>query len=68
MEPDHAANIVKFIEKYKNSKIVINEKALAMIPQFFDVDLTDKAYIVNEGETLCLGSHTLQFFTYGSLA
>ncbi len=62
MEPDHAANIVKFIEKYKNSKIVINEKALAMIPQFFDVDLTDKAYIVNEGETLCLGSHTLQFF------
>lgn len=62
MEPDHAANIVKFIEKYKTAKIVINEKALAMIPQFFDVDLTNKAYIVNEGETLCLGSHTLQFF------
>ena len=62
MEPDHAANIVKFMEKYNNAKIVINKKALAMIPQFFDVDLSDKAHIVDEGETLSLGSHTLQFF------
>jgi len=62
MEPDHAANIVKFTEKYKNAKIVISNKALAMIHQFFNVDLSDRTHIVGEGETLKLGSHTLQFF------
>ncbi len=62
MEPDHAANIFKFTEKYTDAKIVINEKALAMIPQFFGVDLSEKAIVVKEGDTLSLGEHILQFF------
>lgn len=62
MEPDHAGNILKFAQKYADAKIVVNAKSLAMIPQFFDVDLSDRAVVVKEGETLSLGSHTLQFF------
>jgi flavorubredoxin len=62
MEPDHASNIIKFTEKYPDAKVVVNAKSLAMIPQFFDVDIADKAVVVKEGDTLSLGSHTLQFF------
>lgn len=36
MEPDHAANIEKFLDKYKNAKVVSNPKTFNMIPQFFE--------------------------------
>ncbi len=62
MEPDHAANIGKMIERYPNMQIVGNAKTFAMIPQFFDVDISERSVVVKEGETLCLGKHTLQFF------
>ena len=62
MEPDHASNIKNLMEKYPNLKVVGNAKTFAMIPQFFDVDLSDRTVVVKEGDTLCLGKHTLQFF------
>lgn len=62
MEPDHAANVQRLIEKYPEMKVVGNAKTFNMIPQFFDVDLDDKKVIVKEGETLNIGKHTLQFF------
>lgn len=62
MEPDHAANIQLLLEEYPDMKVVGNAKTFAMIPQFFDVDLTDRKVVVAEGDTLSLGSHTLQFF------
>lgn len=62
MEPDHAANVQNLIEKYPNMKVVGNAKTFGMIPQFFDVDLADRTVVVKEGDTLSLGSHTLQFF------
>ena len=34
LEPDHSANILLFIEKYKDAKLVLNAKAKAMLPQF----------------------------------
>ena len=43
-------------------KLVSNAKVFSMIPQFFDFDLTDRTVVVKEGDTLSLGSHTLQFF------
>lgn len=62
MEPDHASNIQKFIEKYPNAKIVGNAKTFAMIPQFFSVELNDhKKVVVKEGDELSLGEHTLVF-------
>ncbi|MBQ8804494.1 MAG: FprA family A-type flavoprotein [Tyzzerella sp.] len=62
MEPDHAANIKLLMDKYPQMKVVGNAKTFAMIPQFFDVDLTDRTVVVKEGDTLGLGKHTLQFF------
>ena len=62
MEPDHAYNIKLMTEKYPSMKIVGNAKTFAMIPQFFHVDLSDRAVVVKEGDTLELGRHTLQFF------
>lgn len=62
MEPDHAGNIRKLAEKYPGMKIVGNAKTFPMMKQFFDIDgLDEKAVTVKEGDTLSLGSHTLQF-------
>jgi len=62
MEPDHAGNIKVLAEKYPNMQVVVNAKTLAMIPQFFDLDISERAVVVKEGDTLNLGKHTLQFF------
>ena len=62
MEPDHAANIKRFAERFPEAKIVGNAKTFAMIEHFFDLDLTDRKVEVKEGSTLELGTHTLQFF------
>lgn len=62
MEPDHAANLEKFLEKYKNAKVVGNAKTFAMIPQFFEnLHLDDRKIVVAEGQELNLGQHVLKF-------
>lgn len=62
MEPDHAANIQRLVEKYPEMKVVGNPKTFPMIGQFFDMDLSDRSVVVKEGDTLSLGKHELQFF------
>ena len=62
MEPDHAFNIKMLAEMYPNMRVVGNAKTFAMIPQFFDIDLSERMVVVKEGDTLELGTHTLQFF------
>lgn len=62
LEPDHAANIQKAAEKYPDMKLIGNAKTFSMLPQFFDLDVSDRTIVVQEGETISLGSHTLQFF------
>ena len=48
-------------EKYPEAKVVGNAKTFNMIPQFFTFDLEGRKVVVKEGDTLSLGSHTLQF-------
>lgn len=62
LEPDHAANIQKAAEKYPDMKIIGNAKTFSMMPQFFEMDLTDRSVVVKEGDTISIGTHTLQFF------
>lgn len=62
LEPDHASNVQKLAELYPDMKIVGNAKIFSMLPQFFTMDLSDRNVVVKEGDTLSLGSHTLQFF------
>ena len=61
LEPDHASNIQIFLEKYPEAKIVGNAKTFGMLPQFFDIDVTDRKVEVKEGDELSLGEHTLVF-------
>ncbi len=62
MEPDHAANIAALAEAYPEAKIILSAAALKMVPNFFpEADITGRCQVVKEGETLSLGSHTLQF-------
>ena len=63
VEPDHASLIAEVLEKYPRLKVVATAKAVQMMPQFFPAaDFADRTIAVKEGDTLSLGSHTLQFF------
>ena len=61
MEPDHSANIAKFMELYQDTTVVSSAKAFAMMKQFFGTDYADRQVVIKEGDTLCLGKHTLAF-------
>ena len=61
MEPDHSANIAKFMGNYPNAIIVSSEKAFNMMANFFGTDFSDRRIIVTEGDTLKLGKHELTF-------
>lgn len=62
LEPDHASNIQLLADKYPDMKLVGNAKTFNMLPQFFDIDLTDRTITVKEGDSLNLGEHTLSFY------
>lgn len=62
MEPDHAGNMAEALRKYPALKVVASARAIQMMPQFFEgTDFEGRTIAVKEGDTLCLGSHTLQF-------
>ena len=63
MEPDHAANVDKFLELYPEAVVVASAKAFSMMKGFFGTDYADRRMIVGEGDTLSLGRHTLTFVT-----
>lgn len=62
MEPDHASLVAWAMEQYPAMQIVCSTQAAKMLPQFFEGIKTDgRVHIVKEGDTLCLGQHTLRF-------
>ncbi len=63
MEPDHSANIANFVKSYPETKIVASAKAFVMMKNFFGTDYSDNRLVVDEGDTLSLGKHTLTFVT-----
>ena len=63
MEPDHSANIDKFLAVYPEAVVVASAKAFNMMQNFFGTDYADRRIVVGEGDTLCLGKHTLTFVT-----
>ena len=63
MEPDHSANIDKFLNLYPQATVVASAKAFAMMKNFFGTDYADRCVVVAEGDTLSLGRHTLTFVT-----
>ena len=63
MEPDHSANILQFKKAYPAARIVSSAKAFVMMKQFFGDDFVEQQVQVGDGDTLCLGKHTLHFVT-----
>lgn len=61
MEPDHCASIDELTRRYPNMKIVGNSKTFQMIRQFYDFDIELRKHEVKDGDSLCLGTHTLKF-------
>ena len=61
LEPDHAGGIADFVAKYPETTLVASAKAFALLPQFMELPATVQKQTVKEGDTLALGSHTLQF-------
>lgn len=61
LEPDHAGGIADFVAKYPEATLVASAKAFALLPQFMELPATVQKQTVKEGDTLALGSHTLQF-------
>lgn len=61
MEPDHSANISRFMERYDQARIVASPNAFVMMKQFFGTDYAERKLAVKEGDQLNLGTHTLRF-------
>ncbi|MGN1043100.1 MAG: FprA family A-type flavoprotein, partial [Christensenellales bacterium] len=61
MEPDHSANVKSFLKVYPNATVVGNAKTFVMAENFFGKDFAEKRLVVNDGDTLSLGSHDLTF-------
>ena len=61
MEPDHAANIQNFVNTYPEAVVVSTEKAFAMMDNFFDMDLENRKLLAENGGSLSLGKHVLNF-------
>ena len=68
MEPDHAALIADVLSAYPTLQLVCSAQALKMLPNFFpslplkgDGGSEGRVITVKEGDTLSLGSRTLQF-------
>lgn len=62
MEPDHSANIMRFMNEFPNASVVVNSKTLNMLNAYFgNPDLEGRTVVVADGDTLSLGSHELKF-------
>jgi anaerobic nitric oxide reductase flavorubredoxin len=61
MEPDHTGAMEEMRRLNPQVTLVGTEKTKAMLASFYGI--TDNIQVVNEGDTINLGNHTLQFFS-----
>ena len=64
IEPDHSGSFAAAVKAFPDAKIVGNAKTFMLLGQFFDLaelKIEDRKVEVKEGDTISLGSHTLQF-------
>lgn len=63
MEPDHCSTLVELIERYPNVKLVGNRTTFRLFEQFYGRPHPENYYEVKEGDSICLGKHTLHSYT-----
>jgi len=61
MEPDHSANLARFMAEFPGVTVVASDKAFTMMKAYFGKDYAERRVVVKEGDTLALGLHTLTF-------
>ena len=61
MEPDHSANIARFMNVYPEATIVSSAAAFRMMQNFFGTAFENRRLLVGENDELPLGKHTLKF-------
>jgi len=61
MEPDHTGAMEEMRRLNPRVTLVGTEKTKAMLASFYGI--TENIQVVNEGETINLGDHTLQFYS-----
>ena len=61
MEPDHSANITRFMDSFPNAQVVGTAKAFDMMQNFYGQSYEDRRIVVKEGDELSLGARTLRF-------
>ena len=61
MEPDHSANITRFMDSFPNAQVVATAKAFDMMQNFYGQSYEDRRIVVKEGDELSLGARTLRF-------
>lgn len=61
MEPDHAGSLKRVVELFPEVTVVGNAKTFVIIKQFYEDMEIKNTLVVKEGDTLSLGSHTLNF-------
>ena len=63
MEPDHSANIVRFMERFPDTVIAATAKAFQLLEQFYGASYKENQRPVKDKDTLSLGAHELVFVT-----
>ncbi len=64
IEPDHSGSFAAAVKEFPDAVVVGNAKTFTMLGQFFDIaalGIDGRKLEVKEGDTLSLGTHTLQF-------
>jgi flavorubredoxin len=63
MEPDHSANIARFMETYTETTVVASTAAFNMMKSYFGTNYSERQLVVKDMDTLSLGQHELTFVT-----
>lgn len=61
MEPDHSGALPVLMDIFPNIKVVGNRQTVEMIKGFYRSVDTNRLITVADGDTICIGKHTLRF-------
>ena len=61
MEPDHSASVIHLVKTYPEVTVVATKQAFMMMDKYFGQGFAKMRLVVDEGDTLSLGKHTLHF-------
>ena len=61
MEPEHSASVIHLVKTYPEVTVVATKQAFMMMDKYFGQGFAKMRLVVDEGDTLSLGKHTLHF-------